>query len=266
MPPVLVDSHCHLHMLRAGDAHPRPYLSAAREQGVGHFLTVCVDIESFPGLIRLVEEHSCITTSVGVHPCGENLRLPEIEELVRLADHPRVVAIGETGLDYLCNDGPTDWQHERFRHQVRAARQARKPLIIHSRGAPGDTATILREEGADAVGGIIHCFTEDKAAARAFLDLDFHISLSGILTFRNANMLRGVARYLPADRLLVETDCPYLTPAPHRGRQNEPAYVRRVADCLATVRKESLATTAAYTTANFYRLFPTAPEPVVETR
>ncbi|MCP1676302.1 TatD DNase family protein [Natronocella acetinitrilica] len=262
MQPSLVDSHCHLHMLKGGSELSGDYLSAALEQGVGHFLTVCVDVADVPELLALAESSDRITTSVGVHPCGESLALPTIEEFVALADHPKVIAIGETGLDYLCTDGPKEWQHERFRHQIQAARLIGKPLIIHSRGAPRDTARILREEGADSVGGIIHCFTEDQVAAKQFLDLDFHISLSGILTFRNADELRQVARYLPNDRLLVETDCPYLAPVPHRGKQNEPAFVRRVAECLAEVRREPFEETAEYTTENFYRLFPSAPRPI----
>lgn len=258
MQPSLVDSHCHLHMLRGGAQAAAQYIDTAQEQGIDHFLTVCVDVGQFPDLLRIVESDHRVTTSVGVHPCGQELALPDIEQLVRLADHPRVIAIGETGLDYRCTEGPTHWQHERFRHQVQAARCARKPLIIHTRDAASDTARLLRAEDASAVGGIIHCFTDDRAAARSFLDLGFHISLSGILTFRSADALRDVARYLPADRLMVETDCPYLTPAPYRGKQNEPAFVRRVAECLAEVRGETLERTAAYTTENFHRLFPAA--------
>ncbi len=263
MTTPLVDSHCHLHMLETQEDHPEPYLKLAAEQDVGHFLTVSVDLDSFPGLLALAEAYPQISTSVGVHPCGKTLRMASPEELAGLAAHPKVLAIGETGLDYLCIDGEHDheWQHQRFRDQIRAARLAGKPLIIHSRQAPEDTARILKEEGADAVGGIIHCFTENWKAACAFLDLGFHISLSGILTFQGAGKLRKVAKKLPADYLLVETDCPYLTPVPYRGRQNQPAFVRQVAACLAEVRGERLENVAEYTTENFYRLFPTAARP-----
>ncbi|QIT55500.1 TatD family hydrolase [Aquisalimonas sp. 2447] len=256
----LVDSHCHLHMLDAAADHPVPYLERAREQGIGHLMTVSVDLDSVPELLALAERYPQISTSVGVHPCGRELREVTPDELAAMADHPQVLAIGETGLDYMCT-GPEDreWHHHRFRQQVRAARLAGKPVIIHSRGAPEDTGRILKEEGADAVGGIIHCFTDDTPAAHRYLDLGFHISLSGILTFRQADALRKVARKLPQDSLLVETDCPYLAPVPHRGKQNQPAWVREVAECLADIRGERLDAVAEYTTENFYRLFPAAP-------
>ena len=259
----LVDSHCHLHMLDADADHPRPYLDEAHRQGIGHFLTVSVDLDSAPELLALAERYPQVSASVGVHPCGKELREVDPEALAAMADHPRVLAIGETGLDYLCTgEADRDWHHERFRRQVRAARIAGKPVIIHSRGAPEDTARILKEEGADEVGGIIHCFTDDKAAAHRYLDLGFHLSLSGILTFHQADALRQVARRLPADALLVETDCPYLAPVPHRGKQNQPAWVRGVAECLAEIRGESLHQVAEYTTTNFYTLFPSAEPPL----
>ncbi len=260
MTTYLVDSHCHLHMLDSAEPHPEPYLEAAEQQGVRQFLTVSVDLDSFPQLLQMAEAYPQVYTSVGVHPCGEHLRMVSPEALAELADHPRVLAIGETGLDYLCSEQESDreWQHQRFRDQIRAARIAGKPLIIHTRGAPEDTARILKEEGADDVGGIIHCFTENWKAACAFLDLGFHISLSGILTFRNADALRKVARKLPDRCLLVETDCPYLAPVPHRGKQNQPAFVREVAECLAEVRGSRLEAVAEQTTENFHRLFPTA--------
>ena len=256
----LVDSHCHLHMLDAAPDHPVPYLERAREQGIGHLLTVSVDLDNVPDLLSLTERYPQISTSVGVHPCGRELREVAPQELAAMANHPRVLAIGETGLDYVCT-GPEDrdWHHQRFRDQVQAAHLADKPLIIHSRGAPEDTARILREEQAERVGGVIHCFTDDMAAAERYLDLGFYISLSGILTFHQADALREVAARLPRERLLVETDCPYLAPVPHRGQQNQPAWVREVAECLADVRGETLDEVAAYTTENFYRLFPEAP-------
>ena len=258
-PPPLVDSHCHLHMLDADGTSPAPYLERAREQGIGHFMTVSVDLDSVPELLRLAERYPEISTTVGVHPCGRELREASPEELAAMSAHPGVLAIGETGLDYMCTDeSDREWQHERFRQQVRAARIAQKPVIIHSRGAPEDTARILQEESAEQTGGIIHCFTDDMAAARRYLDLGFYISLSGIITFRQADALRSVVRKLPASRLLVETDCPYLAPVPHRGKQNQPAWVREVAECLAEVRDERFEEVAEYTTRNFYTLFPDA--------
>lgn len=254
----LVDSHCHLHMLDERERHPEPYLNAASLQGVQQFLTVSVDLDSFPSLLELAEHYPQVYTSVGVHPCGRHLRVESPERMAELASHSRVLAIGETGLDYMCIDEGVDreWQQQRFRDQIRGARLIRKPLIIHTRGAPEDTARILKEEGAEDVGGIIHCFTEDWKAACAFLDLGFHISLSGILTFGNAARLRKVAKKLPDYCLLVETDCPYLAPVPHRGQQNQPAFVREVAECLAEVRGQALEAVAEQTTENFHRLFP----------
>ncbi|KAB7627609.1 TatD family hydrolase [Alkalilimnicola sp. S0819] len=250
---MLVDSHCHLHML---SEDPEGVLAAAAAEGVEHFLTVSVAVEEAAELKRLVALYPQVSASIGVHPCGEG-QDPGMDELVRLAADPDYVAVGETGLDYFYGEGDLEWQRERFRRHVRAARQVRKPLIIHSRGAPEDTARILKEEGADTVGGIIHCFTEDYPSARRFLDLGFHISLSGILTFRNADALRETAARLPSDRLLVETDCPYLAPVPHRGKENRPAFVRHTAQCLAELHKMPLERMAEITSENFYRLFPT---------
>ena len=259
----LVDSHCHIQLLESGLESPQPYLHQAAERGIAHLLTVSVDLDHVPDVLALTEQYPQLSTSVGVHPCGPDLREVAPAELAAMADHPRVVAIGETGLDGMCT-GPEDqeWHQMRFRNQVRAARIAGKPLIIHSRGAPDDTARILEEEGADAVGGVIHCFTDDLPAARRYMALGFHISLSGILTFNQADALREVAKALPREVLLVETDCPYLAPVPHRGHQNRPAWVLEVAECLAEVRGESTAEVARYTTENFYRLFPDAPPPL----
>ena len=260
MEPLLIDSHCHLQMLESKDGRDTvAYMDAARDRGVGYFLTVAVDLAGLPDLLAITERYPFTATSVGVHPCADADQNPAPEELARLADHPAVLAIGETGLDYLCADeSARPMQQQRFRRHIQAACLAGKPVIVHTRGAPEDTARILEEEGASQVGGIIHCFTEDLESAERFMAQGFHISLSGILTFRNADALREVARQLPLDRLLVETDCPYLAPVPHRGRQNEPAFVREVAECLAEVRGESLETVARATTENFRRLFPTA--------
>ena len=203
----------------------------------------------------LVQEYGQIYASVGVHPNERDGRDPEVSDLVRLAQGPKIVAIGETGLDYYRTESAAGWQHARFRNHIRAAKAANKPLIIHTREAATDTLRIMTEEGAQAVGGVMHCFTETWDTARAALDLNFYISFSGIVTFRNAESLRDVARQVPADRLLIETDAPYLAPVPHRGRANEPSYVRYVAECLAAVRGEPVETIAEQTTSNFFRLF-----------
>ncbi|WP_440995444.1 TatD family hydrolase [Arhodomonas sp. SL1] len=254
---MLVDSHCHFHLLeRQRDTEAA--LAAARAEGVGHFLNVAVDVESRESLIALAERHPEISTTIGVHPSGTGAD-PDEERLAALADHSRIIAVGETGLDYAYNEDRPAWQRERFRRHIRAARRVGKPIIVHSRAAPEDTLAILSEEGAREVGGIIHCFTEDWATARALLDEGFYLSLSGILTFRNADALRDTAARIPLDRLLIETDCPYLAPVPHRGRENQPAYVRHVAECLAQVRGLPLERVAEATTENFFRLFPQAP-------
>lgn len=253
---MLVDSHCHLDCL---DLEPfggelDAALAAARSNGVQHMLCVSIDLEHLPRVLAIAHSHADISASAGVHPSSEG-REPSVDELVELAADPKVVAIGETGLDYHYNQGDLEWQRDRFRRHIRAARQTGKPLIIHMREATEDTLRILREEGADAVGGVMHCFVEDWDTAQAAMDLGFYISFSGIVTFRNAERLREVARRMPADRMLVETDSPYLAPVPHRGRGNQPAWVRHVAECLAELREEDLEAFAATTTRNYFRLF-----------
>jgi len=252
--PTLVDSHCHLDFEPLHANLPQ-VLQNARDNGVGHMLCVAVTLEKFPAVCALARAHANIYASVGVHPNEQQGEVPSAEELARLALDEKVVAIGETGLDYYRSTGDMDWQRERFRRHIRAAKQCRKPLIVHTREAAADTLTILREEGAAAIGGVMHCFTETWEVAREALDLGFFISFSGILTFRNADALRAVARQVPADRLLIETDAPYLAPVPHRGRTNEPAFVRYVAECLAEVRGVTLADIADQTTRNFFALF-----------
>jgi TatD DNase family protein len=196
-----------------------------------------------------------VFASVGVHPNEREIHDPTAGELIALAADPRVVAIGETGLDYYRSKGDMRWQQERFRQHIRAAKACGKPLIIHTREAAADTLRLMQEEGAREIGGVMHCFTESSEVARAALDMGFYISFSGIVTFANANALRDVARQVPADRLLVETDAPYLAPVPHRGRTNEPAYVRHVAECLSKLRAVSFETLAQQTTDNFFSLF-----------
>ncbi|QDX82824.1 DNAase [Denitratisoma sp. DHT3] len=258
---MLVDSHCHLNFPDFASEIPQ-LLDNMRTLGVGWGLCAGVTLEDFPALLALVEAHPNIYGAVGVHPDHQEGRDPTEDELVQLAAHPKVVAIGETGLDYYRLEGDLEWQRQRFRRHIRAALRAGKPLIIHTRSAAADTLAILREEGAEAAGGVFHCFTESMDVARQALDLGFHISFSGIVTFKNAIDLKAVARQVPLDRLLVETDCPYLAPVPHRGKRNEPAYVRYVAEEIARLRDVELDVITAATTRNFFELFriPGAPE------
>lgn len=250
----LVDSHCHLNFepLNAG---LDDVLQRARDNGVGHMLCVSVTLETFPEIRALAHGHPHVFASTGVHPNETEGREPTVDDLVDLAKDERVVAIGETGLDYYRSHGDMAWQQERFRRHIRAAKQSGKPLIIHTREAADDTLHIMREERAADIGGVMHCFTESWEVARAALDLNFHISFSGIITFRNAEALREVARQVPEDRLLIETDAPYLAPVPFRGKTNEPAFVRHVAECVAHVRQSDMDSIADVTTRNFFSLF-----------
>ncbi|MGE3774473.1 MAG: TatD family hydrolase [Gammaproteobacteria bacterium] len=254
-PPALVDSHCHLPLLGA-ERDTAQYLADAAAAGVGHVLCVGVDLETFPGVLALAQRFPNVWASVGIHPNGETeVRDTSVEELCAIARDPRVVAIGETGLDYYHQQGDPSLQHARFRLQIQAARAAGKPLVIHTRDAAADTLRLMREEGADTVGGVMHCFVEDWPTAAAAMELGFYISFSGIVTFKNASALQAVARQVPLDRLLVETDAPWLAPMPRRGKPNEPAYVRHTAEFLARLRDEDYATLAAATTRNFFTLF-----------
>ena len=255
---MLVDSHCHLDMLRLEDQSLDDYLQAAAANDVQHMLCVSVSLERFQPMYDKVAAYPEVSLSVGVHPDGEDVHDPEVEELVALAADERVVAIGETGLDYFRLEGDLEWQRTRFRRHIRASRATGKPLIIHTRAARDDTLAIMREEGASEAGGVMHCFTEDWEMAKQAMDMNFYVSFSGIVTFKNATELKEVARKMPADRLLVETDSPYLAPVPKRGKQNQPAYVRYVAEYLAELRGDDLDQLAATTTDNFYRLFPAA--------
>lgn len=258
----LVDSHCHLNFepLNAG---LEDVLQRARDNGVGYMLCVSVTLETFPEIRTLAHRHPHVFASVGVHPNEREGHEPTVDELVELAGDDRVVAIGETGLDYYRSQGDMAWQQERFRRHIRAARQSGKPLIIHTREAAADTLRIMREEDAAGIGGVMHCFTESAEVARQALDLGFYISFSGIVTFRNAEALREVAKQVPPERLLVETDAPYLAPVPYRGKTNEPAFVRHVAECLAEVRRISPDEIADLTTRNFFKLFR-APRDTIE--
>lgn len=251
---TLVDSHCHLDF---EDFHGRipETLEEMQRAGVSHALCVSVTLEDFPAVRALAETHANLFASVGVHPDYPDAGPVAADELVRLADHPRIVAIGETGLDYYRLQGDLAWQRDRFRAHIRAARRCGKPLIIHTRSAAEDTLRIMREEGAGEVGGVMHCFTETREVARAAVAMGFHISFSGILTFRNAGSLREVAREVPMNRILVETDSPYLAPVPQRGKRNQPAYVRFVAEELARIRGIPFSDVAEATSSNFFSLF-----------
>lgn len=262
---MLVDSHCHLDFPELA-GRLDDVLASMNASGVGHALCVCVSLDRFEDVLRIARSDARLSASVGVHPDSREAVEPDVDTLVRLATDPKVVAIGETGLDYYRTEGDTEWQRERFRVHIRAARASRKPLIVHTRAASADTIRLLREEGADEAGGVLHCFTEDWETARAGLDLGFHVSFSGIVTFRNAQSLREVAARIPDDRLLVETDAPYLAPVPKRGKTNEPAWVLHVAECLAQLRGRTLEEIARTTTGNFFRLFRDAQGAPVDAR
>lgn len=257
---MLVDSHCHLDRV---DLSPyggdfSALMTATRDSGVSRLLCVSIDLESYPQMLDLVEDYPEVSVSVGVHPNEEGCREPTVEQLVELARHPKNVAIGETGLDYFRSDGDLEWQRQRFRIHVRAAHAAEKPLIIHTRDARDDTIAVLRDEHAADCGGVMHCFTETWEMAKAALDLNFYISFSGIVTFKNAADLRDVAARVPIDRLLIETDSPYLAPVPFRGKSNEPRYVIKVAETIADLRGVRLEELVARSHDNFFRLFKAA--------
>jgi TatD DNase family protein len=259
---VLVDSHCHINfpeLARDLDG----VTARMRAAGVSHALCVSVNLETFPEVLAIAERFPNVYASVGVHPDQHDGIEPSAEQLVDLARHPKVVAIGETGLDYYRETGDLEWQRERFRVHIRAARAASKPLIIHTREAAADTIAIMADEGAAAVGGVMHCFTETLAVAEQAMALNFHISFSGIVTFKNAKDLKHVALEVPIERILVETDSPYLAPTPYRGKTNEPAYVRRVAEEIGGIKGLSLEEVAERTSANFFSLFKVSDEEVL---
>ena len=257
---MLVDSHCHLDHLDLApyNGQLRGAIDEAQRQGVSHMLCVSIDLEHFPDVLAPANDYANIFASVGVHPNERQGKEPDINTLLTLAQHPKVIAIGETGLDYFRSEGDLEWQRERFRTHIATAKQAQKPLIIHMREATQDTLRILQEEQAYDIGGVMHCFTEDWQTAKAALDLNFYISFSGIVTFKNATALQEAAKQVPLDRMLVETDSPYLAPIPFRGKSNQPAYVRHVAKFIAQLRSSQLAEIAEATTQNFFRLFKTA--------
>jgi TatD DNase family protein len=253
---TLVDSHCHFDLLDPAIAGSTPeVIKRARESGVCHFLNVCVRIDEFASLLATAEKYPFVSASVGLHPNEEEEVANLYDVLMKHGMHQKVVAIGETGLDYFRSTGDLDWQRERFRVHINAARDLKKPLIIHTRDAMQDTLEMLRTEQADKIGGVMHCFTGDWQAAQQALDLGFYISFSGVVTFKNATVIQESARHVPLNRMLIETDAPYLAPTPHRGKANEPGYVRHTAEFIANMRGISLEEFGRETTRNFFTLF-----------
>lgn len=248
-----IDSHCHLDLLAETPTALAPLLAAAQAQQVRHLLCVAVNLARYPAMRALLDPYPYVFASVGVHPDQPSDTVVTEAQLLALAVDPRVIALGETGLDYYRQSGDLTWQQERFRTHIRVARSVNKPLIIHTRAAAADTLRILREEGADTVGGVMHCFTEDWDTAVQALELGFYLSFSGIVTFKSATALQAVAARVPLDRLLVETDAPYLAPVPLRGKVNQPAYVPYVGAYLAQLRQLPVAELAYHSSANFWR-------------
>jgi TatD DNase family protein len=252
---MLVDSHCHLDFPELA-ADLDGVLSRMNDNGVTHALTISTTLETFPAVRAVAHSRPNVWCSAGVHPDEQrDGREVALDELISMGSDERVVAIGETGLDYYRVEGDTEWQRERFRTHIRAARELAKPLVIHTRSAAQDTLRVMREEGAGEVGGVMHCFTETWDVAKGAMDLGFDISFSGIVTFKNAKDLKEVAKQVPLERMLVETDSPYLAPVPHRGKPNQPAFVKHVAEEIAALRAIPFETVAQATTRNFFRLF-----------
>ncbi len=254
----MIDSHCHLDRLKLeADETLNDALERAAEQGVEGFLNVCIDLQNYDDVVAIADSDACIWASVGVHPNEMEQSDPTADDLLQRAQHPKVVAIGETGLDYhyITEEADLQRQRDRFRTHIDVAHECKKPLIIHTREAQEDTLKVMREGDAAGCGGVMHCFTESWEMARQALDLGFYISFSGIITFNNAAPLREVVKQVPKERLLIETDAPYLAPVPHRGKPNQPAYVRQVAEKVAELRGWSLEEVEEITSANFNTLF-----------
>lgn len=251
---MFVDSHCHINFPELA-GRMNEVLENMRQNQVTHALCVSVNLENFNEILQLVDKYPHIYGSIGVHPDHESDTEPTIEALVKLAQHPKIVAIGETGLDYFRLKGDLEWQRERFRTHIRAAKKCHKPLIVHTRESAADTLKIMSEEGAAEVGGVMHCFTETLEVALAAIEMNFYISFSGIVTFKNATLIKEVAQHIPLERMLIETDSPYLAPIPFRGKLNQPAYVRHVAEEIAKLRGISLEQVGQVTSENFKTLF-----------
>lgn len=251
---MFVDSHCHVNFPELAAQMP-DILERMKNNGVGRALCVSVNLPDWPGLLELVEQHDELYASVGVHPDYEDTIEPTVEDLIERSVHPKVIAIGETGLDYFRLTGDLSWQRERFRRHIKAARHTQLPLIIHTRSSSQDTLDIMKEEGAQEARGVMHCFTESWEVAQASMDLGFYISFSGIVTFKKATELQEVARRMPLDRILIETDSPYLAPVPHRGKLNDPSKVIHVAEMIATLRGTTTKEIEDASTNNFFNLF-----------
>lgn len=251
---MFTDSHCHLDFPGLVEQLP-DILSRMKEAQVSRALCISVQLEDFPNVLALAENHANLWATAGVHPDYEDITEPTVEKLLELADHPKVIGIGETGLDYFRLKGDLEWQRQRFRVHLRAANVCKKPVIVHTRAAGDDTLRILSEENVQGCGGIIHCFTETLEFARKALDLGMYLSFSGIVSFKNAADLREVAKFAPMDRILIETDSPYLAPVPHRGKTNEPSFVPHVAKVIAQEKGVAAEEIGLQTSANFDRLF-----------
>lgn len=253
---MFIDSHCHLNMLAQEEGGLDAVIAEARANEVDHILCIAIDKASCEEVVDIAERYPAMSASIGIHPNVEQTENFTLEELIEAAQHPKVIAIGETGLDYFRSEGDLAWQRDRFLTHIEAGKVLKKPLIIHTREAREDTMTMLEQHEARDAGGIIHCFTEDWDTAKRALDIGFYISLSGIVTFKNATQLQEVAKQLPLDRILIETDAPYLAPVPKRGKTNKPAYVKHVAEFLAELRGDTVENIAAVTSQNFNKLFP----------
>ena len=251
---MLVDSHCHIPLLSESMAVDA-IIDEAKEQEIEHMLCVAIDIPGSPEIIELAKQYDMVSASVGVHPNTEMSSPIDERTFLEMGNEEVVVAIGETGLDYFRSEGDLEWQRDRFRLHINLAKELNKPLIIHTRDAKEDTINILKEEGADQVGGVMHCFVEDWETAQTAMDLNFYISFSGIVTFKNAKDLQSVAKQVPLDQMLVETDSPYLAPVPYRGKTNQPAYVRHVANFIAELKQVEFSEVAKATTENYYKKF-----------
>lgn len=259
---MIVDSHCHLNILPEDQVGTvDEVIARAAELGVERILCVAINPAQWQAVLDLADQYPSVYAAIGVHPCEDKTVLVTDDELIKAASHPKVIAIGEVGLDYFHFEddaaiaGGMDWQHKRFKQHIRIAKQLNKPLIIHTRNSTPDCLSILESEGADAVGGIMHCFVEDLATAQRAMEIGFYISFSGIVTFKNAKELKAVAKALPLDKILVETDSPYLAPMPYRGKTNQPGYTRYVVEEIANLKELPFETVAEATTANFNRLF-----------